>query len=112
MMTKSGVEVCATNTSAETLKLARSGAFDLYLLDGDFPDGNGLELCRRIREFDSETPIVFFSGTASESHKQKALNAGANDYIVKPDFERRLPGTLLALIGIGPRANAAGEKQR
>lgn len=50
------------------LRLAMSGAFDLYLLDSRFADGTGKELCQKIRDFDRETPIVFYTG---EPRKQQ-----------------------------------------
>jgi len=48
------------------------------------PEISGLELCRRIRELDPQTPIVFYSGAAFERDRKKALECGASDYIVKP----------------------------
>jgi DNA-binding response OmpR family regulator len=50
-------------------------------------------LCRRIREFDQATPILFFSGVAYEADKKRGLEAGANAYVMKPDFDRLL-GTI------------------
>ena len=68
------------------LELAHSAAFDVYLLDNQLPDGTGSELCQRLREFDRDTPIVFFSGDAYESDRQRAFNSGAQEYVEKPDL--------------------------
>ena len=71
---------------AEALKMAKDGGFDLSLLDYKLADGSGKELCQRVRRFDSETPILFFSG----SHpmlQQEALSCGAQGYVLKPDFQ-------------------------
>lgn len=68
----------------EGLRLARQRYFDLYILDSSLPDGNCVDLCRLIREFDPYTPIVFLSSAASEPDAQEALTAGANIYITKP----------------------------
>ncbi len=71
-------------TIARAWQLAQSEHFDLYLLDARFPDGNGFDLCRRLREFAPHTPILFYSGNAYEADKKNGLAAGANDYLTKP----------------------------
>jgi two-component system KDP operon response regulator KdpE len=79
-----GIEVVTTKTVAEAWRLAQSEHFDLYLLDSRFPDGDGLELCRRLREYAQHTPIIIYSGNAYEADKKKGLAAGANNYLTKP----------------------------
>jgi DNA-binding response OmpR family regulator len=61
--------------------------FDLYVLDASLPDLDGFELCRRMRAFDPETPILFFSGAAYEADKKRGIEAGANAYVIKPDLD-------------------------
>lgn len=80
----SNIETKSANTVDEALQLAQAEQFDVYLLDSRFPDGSGLELCRQLREYNSQTPIIFFSGEGYETDKQKGLAAGANAYLVKP----------------------------
>jgi two-component system KDP operon response regulator KdpE len=81
-----GYEVSSAASVAEGLELAKKKVFDLYLLDLWFADGSGRELCERIREFDSETPILFFSGTHPKAQAE-ALSCGAQGFVMKPDFE-------------------------
>jgi CheY-like chemotaxis protein len=69
---------------AEGLALATSGRFDLYLLDTAFADGSGIELARRIRAFDPETPPVFYSAKAFPAEVQEAMETGADAYITQP----------------------------
>ena len=83
----SDIEIKSANTIDEALKLARAERFDLYLLDTRFPEGSGLDLCRKLREFNSQTPIVFYSGDAREIDKANGLAAGADAYLVKPDTD-------------------------
>lgn len=71
-------------TVAEGLRTAFDGSFDLYVLDTWLPDGDGVELCRRIREFDPNAPVIFFSAVAYDAARQKALAAGATAYLTKP----------------------------
>ncbi len=83
----SDIETTSTNTIDEALKLAQAEQFDLYLLDTRFPEGSGLELCRKLREFNPQTPVVFYSGDAREIDKAKGLAAGAITYLVKPETD-------------------------
>jgi DNA-binding response OmpR family regulator len=80
----SDINVMTTKTVAETWQLAQSERFDLYLLDSRFPDGDGLELCRRLRVFAPLAPILIYSCDAYEANRQKGLAAGASDYLTKP----------------------------
>lgn len=98
----SGIEVVAAPSVAEAWRLAQIEHFDLYLLDVRFPEGNGLELCRKLREYDRHTPILFYSGNAFEADKQKGLAAGANDYLTKP-YVNNLADTIQSAIRMSKR---------
>lgn len=80
----SAIEVTTAGTIAEAWRLAQAEHFDLYLQDSRFPDGNGFDLCRSLREFAPHTPIIIYSGDAYETDKQRGLLAGASDYVTKP----------------------------
>jgi DNA-binding response OmpR family regulator len=80
------IEAKAVGTAAQALSLIQAEHFDLYMLDGWLPDIDGFELCRRMRAFDPHIPILFFSGAAYEADKQKGIDAGANDYVIKPNI--------------------------
>jgi DNA-binding response OmpR family regulator len=84
------IETKAVGTAAEALSSIQAERFDLYLLDSQLPDLDGFELCRQVRDLDAHTPILFFSGAAYETDKQKGLEAGANAYVNKPDIESLL----------------------
>ena len=81
-----GHRVVTAYTVAEGLRLAQARDFDLIILDNWFREGGGIELCRCIREFDADTPILFYSAAAYELDIREGLSAGADAYIVKPDF--------------------------
>jgi DNA-binding response OmpR family regulator len=85
LLRRAGYEVKSACTLEEGFNLARRESFDLYMLDQMYSDGMGLELCRRLREFDSYTPILFFSGLASAIDRERAIAAGAQSYLIKPD---------------------------
>jgi CheY-like chemotaxis protein len=81
-----GYEVVAADCTAEGLRLAREGRFDLYLLDSRFADGSGAELCEAIRDFDSATPIIYFTGEHPSLLKD-ALDCTVQGLVMKPDFD-------------------------
>ncbi len=68
----------------EGLDLALTGNYDLILLDWMLPGISGIEVCRNIRESDSETPIIFLTAKDTVRDTVFGLQAGANDYIKKP----------------------------
>jgi DNA-binding response OmpR family regulator len=82
----------------EALTLASQGGFDLYLLDTYLPDQTGLDLCKRIREFDSKTPILFYSAAAFDNDKLNAITSGAQGYLTKPAHPEILMAEILRLI--------------
>lgn len=85
-------------TIVDALKLSREHHFDLYMLDSWLPDGSGIELCKQLREFDHETPIMFLSAAAYETDKQAAMDNGAQRYLVKPTDPQGLSFEVDALI--------------
>ena len=91
-------EVVTGSTIEIGVALARSQQFDLYLLDSWLPDGSGLDLCRRIREFDKVTPILFYSAAAYEIDRDLALRCGAQGYLVKPSQPSELCNLVTSLI--------------
>ncbi len=66
---------------AEALAAARR--IDLYLLDLGLPDGDGVDLIRRLRQW-TQRPVLVLSARSVEKAKVQALDAGADDYLVKP----------------------------
>jgi DNA-binding response OmpR family regulator len=86
LLGRHGIDVSTADTATEALWLAREKRFDVLMLDTKFQDGDGFELCQQIREFDLDTPILFYSGSAHETDKVKGLAAGAQSYIVKPEL--------------------------
>lgn len=86
-----GFEVVTAATASEALDAAALRAPDAAILDLVLPDGNGIDVCRSIREW-SEMPIIVLSAVGDEAEKVRALDAGADDYVTKPFG----PGELIA----------------
>lgn len=73
---------------AEAKSFIENDKFDLFILDNWLPDGNGLDFCRQIREFDKQTPIILISGLARDKEIREGLAAGVTVYFEKPfDFD-------------------------
>lgn len=103
LLRSSRIEVDAVSTAAQALSSIQIEHFDLYLLDAWLPDLDGFELCRRIRRLFPHTPILFFSGAAYETDKQRGIEAGANTYVIKPN----LSGLLESVTHFIPQAQSA-----
>ena len=91
------IEAKAVGNATQALSLIETERFDLYLLDAWLPGVDGYELCRRMRVVDPHTPIIFFSGAAFESDKKRGIEAGADDYVIKPDVDA-LVGSITQLV--------------
>jgi CheY-like chemotaxis protein len=80
----SGYKTIVAPTLTEGLRLARGQGFDLILLDWWFEDGTGVDLCRKIREFDGLTPVFFYTGIAYKPNLNQAIEAGAQGCFMRP----------------------------
>ena len=87
LLQQENYEVKTARTVSDALQLSRNESFNLYILDEWFPREAGLGLCRKIREFDPHTPIIFYSGAAFESDREEAIYAGAQAFVAKPRIE-------------------------
>ena len=111
-----GFEVMVAHSGAEGLSRAAQAIPDLIVLDLGLPDLDGVEVCRRLRQW-TEVPVIVLSALDSEDRKVLALDSGADDYVTKPfgmhELEARLrvalrhaaarnPGTALSSLTVGP----------
>jgi two-component system KDP operon response regulator KdpE len=92
-----GFSVLPAATAAEALDVAALQAPDAAILDLVLPDGDGIDVTRRLREW-SALPILVLSAVGEEDSKVRALEAGADDYVTKPFSPRELVARLQALL--------------
>jgi two-component system, OmpR family, KDP operon response regulator KdpE len=78
-----GFEVTTAETAQDALDKLTVRPPEAAILDLILPDGNGVDICRSIREW-SDMPIIVLSAVGDESEKVRALEAGADDYVTKP----------------------------
>ncbi len=93
LLRDAGYEVLATASAGEALDVAAVERPRLAIVDLMLPDHDGVELCRRLREW-SEMPVLVLSAIHDEQKKIEALHAGADDYVTKPFG----PGELVARV--------------
>ncbi|MCI5937263.1 MAG: response regulator transcription factor [Eubacterium sp.] len=82
-----GVTIAEEKEQAE--RLLRSEKFDLILLDVSLPDGDGFELCQKIKEKDL-APVIFLTARDEEKDVVLGFDLGADDYVTKPFRNREL----------------------
>jgi len=98
LLQQAGFRVSVTGDSTEVLQLLANDRFDALLLDNWMPNISGLELCRQIRSFDQNIPILFCSGALTEADRRDAFSAGAQAYIGKPFDPDELTASLRAVV--------------
>jgi DNA-binding response OmpR family regulator len=83
LLQQEGYEVTVAATGTDALHMARATPPDLVLLDVGLPDLNGVEVCRRLRQF-WNGPVIVLTARRQEADKVIGLDAGADDYVTKP----------------------------
>ena len=90
-----GFEIAEAHNGIEAVEAVEHSDFDLLILDIMIPEMDGLEACRRIRQF-SDMPIIFLSAKDEEADTVIGFALGADDYITKPFKPRELTARVRA----------------
>ena len=106
MLETSGYEVVCPADSGVALEFAQHQQFDLCLLDNWATGLTGVQLTAKIRAFNKNVPILFYSGVGGEEEEQKAFSAGAQVYLTKPDGIVNLTAEIERLIQHSRSASA------
>lgn len=96
-MQSAGYATELAGDGAEGLAKARTGRFDLIVLDIGLPEMDGLSLCRTLRQTD-DTPIVFLTAKQDEVDRILGLELGGDDYIGKPFSPRELVARIKTIL--------------
>lgn len=95
-----GVKTAASCEEAEDAVLSRT--FDVVVLDVMLPDGSGIDLCRRLRSAQRYVPILLLTARGDVRDRVAGLEAGADDYLIKPFAVSELMARVKALGRRGP----------
>ena len=94
----SHVTVTMAEDGQKGVDLFHTAPFDLVLMDLQMPHMDGLEATRRIREVDSQIPIIALTATADSKEAQKCMEAGMNDYLTKPYQPNQLFSAIMSAV--------------
>lgn len=83
-LSSAGYTVDAAMTKSAADDLCKAQDYDLIVMDVNLPDGNGFELCRKIKERRPDTAVIFLTANDMESDMLKGFELGADDYVTKP----------------------------
>ena len=86
------------HNGAEGLRAARGGSYDLIVLDVAMPEMDGLEMCRALRREGIETPVLFLTVRSAPEDRIGGLEAGGDDYLVKPFHLKELLLRIVAIL--------------
>lgn len=94
-------------SASEAMLHIRAHALDLVVLDWSLPDFSGVELCRRLRETRNDTPVLMLTAHDDVKERVEALDAGADDYLIKPFSIEELLARVRARLRRGPSSSEA-----
>lgn len=106
-LSRAGHAVDAVDDGEDAVFMAAEIGYDAILLDVNLPPPDGFEVCRRLRARDVWTPVAFLTGRDAIADRVTGLDAGGDDYLVKPVSVKELEARLRALVRRGPAARPA-----
>lgn len=98
ILKREGYQVEIAHNGAEGSRLATAGKYDLLILDWMLPHKSGLEICQQLRSQGDNTPVLFLTAKDTVDDRVSGLDAGADDYLVKPFELRELLARVRALL--------------
>ncbi|MBD2448302.1 response regulator transcription factor [Nostoc sp. FACHB-152] len=98
VLTREGYTVDAVYDGTNGSELATASSYDLLILDWMLPGKTGLEICQELRQQGKTTPVLFLTAKDTLDDRVEGLDAGADDYLVKPFELRELLARVRALL--------------
>ncbi|NER81418.1 MAG: response regulator transcription factor [Leptolyngbya sp. SIO1D8] len=98
VLNREGYEVDVVLDGQAGSQMAATGNYDLLILDWMLPHYSGLDICKQVRSRDDATPVLFLTAKDTLDDRVDGLDAGADDYLVKPFELRELLARVRALL--------------
>lgn len=98
ILLQEGYQVDIANDGAAGMELALKNQYDLLILDWMLPNKSGIEICQSVRSHSLTTPVLFLTAKDTVDDRVDGLDAGADDYLVKPFELRELLARVRALL--------------
>ena len=112
LLSREGYEVDVAADGAAGSRLASLGKYDLLILDWMLPQKSGLTICQQLRSQGDITPVLFLTAKDTVDDRVQGLDAGADDYLVKPFELRELLARVRALLRRPPTLEVTPPFQR
>lgn len=104
LLSQEGYQVETAKCVVEADRLLAKEDYSLVLLDIALPDGDGFDLCRRIKR-ESRIPVIFLTAKEEETDVVKGLDLGADDYVIKPFRNRELVSRIRGVLRRSGKGN-------
>jgi OmpR-family two-component system manganese-sensing response regulator len=111
ILTNQGYTVDSANSGDRGWELARTGEYDLLILDWMMPEKSGVEICSALRQQGDSTPVLMLTAKDTLDDRVVGLDSGADDYLVKPFELRELLARVRALLRRTPTAIATNHER-
>jgi two-component system response regulator MprA len=98
-------QVALSGDGGDALQQIADGSFDAVILDVSMPVLDGLEVCRRVRDGGDRTPVLMLTAREQVDDRVAGLDAGADDYLIKPFALRELMARVRALLRRGDESD-------
>ncbi|HEY9889731.1 MAG TPA: two-component system response regulator RppA [Candidatus Obscuribacterales bacterium] len=112
LLTREGYQIDVAFDGQAGSQLAAAGHYDLLILDWMLPHYSGLEICQQVRSRGDATPVLFLTAKDTLDDRVAGLDAGADDYLIKPFELRELLARVRALLRRPPTLEAASRAPR
>lgn len=104
LLSRAGYSVAAALDGCTALERIRAEAFDIIILDRMLPRLDGLTLLKQLRKENIDTPVLFLTAKDAPSARVEGLEAGADDYLIKPFFTEELLARIKVLLRRGQKS--------
>lgn len=112
VLSREGYNVDVAYNGSSGSELAVTGNYDLLILDWMLPQRSGLEICQDLRRNGLTTPVLFLTAKDTIDDRVRGLDAGADDYIIKPFELRELLARVRALLRRSPALESPASNLR